>query len=86
MTDALSYLDAVKAQFSEHPDVYNKFLDIMKEFKTEQCVIPFANIVYALNARTDSIRLASSSACRHCFVDTHRSSRVSIPSSQRAIT
>jgi len=36
VNDALSYLDAVKTQFHEQPDVYNKFLDIMKEFKTEQ--------------------------------------------------
>ncbi|KAF8624979.1 hypothetical protein AX15_005613 [Amanita polypyramis BW_CC] len=35
VTDALSYLDAVKAQFHEQPDVYNRFLDIMKEFKNE---------------------------------------------------
>ena len=36
VTDALSYLDAVKVQFSDQPDVYNHFLDIMKEFKNEQ--------------------------------------------------
>ncbi|KIL63546.1 hypothetical protein M378DRAFT_79542 [Amanita muscaria Koide BX008] len=35
VTDALSYLDAVKAQFHDQPDVYNHFLDIMKEFKNE---------------------------------------------------
>ncbi|GAC71740.1 gluconate kinase [Moesziomyces antarcticus T-34] len=29
--DALSYLDQVKVQFAEHPDVYNRFLDIMKD-------------------------------------------------------
>ena len=34
LNDALSYLDQVKGQFSDHPDVYNKFLDIMKEFKS----------------------------------------------------
>ena len=34
VTDALSYLDAVKVRFSEQPDVYNHFLDIMKDFKT----------------------------------------------------
>ncbi|KAL1716696.1 hypothetical protein EV715DRAFT_254802 [Schizophyllum commune] len=34
VTDALSYLDNVKQQFSDQPDVYNKFLDIMKEFKS----------------------------------------------------
>ncbi|KZT30944.1 PAH2 domain-containing protein, partial [Neolentinus lepideus HHB14362 ss-1] len=35
VTDALSYLDAVKAQFQDQPDVYNRFLDIMKDFKSE---------------------------------------------------
>jgi paired amphipathic helix protein Sin3a len=35
VTDALSYLDAVKVQFQDQPDVYNKFLDIMKEFKSQ---------------------------------------------------
>lgn len=38
VTDALSYLDAVKVQFQDQPDVYNHFLDIMKEFKNEQSV------------------------------------------------
>lgn len=33
--DALSYLDQVKVQFSESPGVYNQFLDIMKDFKTQ---------------------------------------------------
>ena len=37
--DALSYLDAVKVKFQEQPDVYNHFLDIMKEFKNEQLVL-----------------------------------------------
>lgn len=36
--DALSYLDMVKTQFQERPDVYNRFLDIMKDFKTQTCV------------------------------------------------
>ncbi|THH20510.1 hypothetical protein EW146_g864 [Bondarzewia mesenterica] len=35
VTDALSYLDAVKIQFAEKPDVYNQFLDIMKDFKSQ---------------------------------------------------
>ncbi|KAK0482436.1 histone deacetylase complex, SIN3 component [Armillaria novae-zelandiae] len=35
VTDALSYLDAVKIQFQDQPDVYNQFLDIMKEFKSQ---------------------------------------------------
>ena len=33
--DALSYLDQVKQQFSQQPEVYNRFLDIMKEFKSQ---------------------------------------------------
>lgn len=33
--DALAYLEQVKTQFSAHPNVYNQFLDIMKEFKAQ---------------------------------------------------
>ncbi|KDR72514.1 hypothetical protein GALMADRAFT_281285 [Galerina marginata CBS 339.88] len=40
VTDALTYLDAVKVQFQDQPDVYNHFLDIMKEFKNEQIDTP----------------------------------------------
>jgi paired amphipathic helix protein Sin3a len=40
VTDALSYLDAVKVQFHDKPDVYNHFLDIMKDFKSQMCVFP----------------------------------------------
>ncbi|KAG6837451.1 hypothetical protein H0H93_008994 [Arthromyces matolae] len=40
VTDALSYLDAVKVQFSDQPNVYNQFLDIMKEFKNEKIDTP----------------------------------------------
>ncbi|KAF8189362.1 histone deacetylase complex, SIN3 component [Pholiota molesta] len=40
VTDALTYLDAVKSQFQDQPDVYNHFLDIMKEFKNEQIDTP----------------------------------------------
>ena len=50
--DALSYLDAVKVKFQEQPDVYNHFLDIMKEFKNEQSVFyqstspqPYSNVL-----------------------------------------
>ncbi|KAF7793452.1 hypothetical protein EIP86_004564 [Pleurotus ostreatoroseus] len=35
VTDALGYLDAVKNQFQDKPDVYNHFLDIMKDFKSQ---------------------------------------------------
>lgn len=33
--DALTYLDQVKIRFSDQPDVYNRFLDIMKDFKSQ---------------------------------------------------
>ncbi|XP_037949848.1 uncharacterized protein LOC119680899 isoform X2 [Teleopsis dalmanni] len=32
--DALSYLDQVKLQYADQPQIYNNFLDIMKEFKS----------------------------------------------------
>lgn len=35
VADALTYLDDVKNQFQDHPDVYNRFLDIMKDFKSQ---------------------------------------------------
>jgi len=38
--DALSYLDQVKLQFSGQPQVYNDFLDIMKEFKSQSIDTP----------------------------------------------
>ncbi|KAJ7178645.1 hypothetical protein C8R43DRAFT_974110 [Mycena crocata] len=40
VTDALSYLDAVKNQFQDQPNVYNHFLDIMKEFKSQMIDTP----------------------------------------------
>ncbi|KAG6868490.1 hypothetical protein C0993_002028 [Termitomyces sp. T159_Od127] len=40
VTDALSYLDAVKIQFQERPEVYNQFLDIMKDFKSQSIDTP----------------------------------------------
>ena len=33
--DALTYLDQVKVQFHDQPEVYNRFLDIMKDFKSQ---------------------------------------------------
>jgi len=38
--DALSYLDKVKFQFDRQPAVYNQFLDIMKEFKSQAIDTP----------------------------------------------
>ncbi len=33
LNDALAYLDRVRAEFHDQPDVYNKFLQIMRDFK-----------------------------------------------------
>ena len=33
VSDALSFVDSVKLQFAEQPEVYNEFLGIMKDFK-----------------------------------------------------
>ncbi|KAI8381266.1 uncharacterized protein BYT42DRAFT_604256 [Radiomyces spectabilis] len=38
--DALSYLDQVKIRFADQPDVYNQFLDIMKDFKSQAIDTP----------------------------------------------
>ncbi|KAL1419890.1 hypothetical protein MTO96_004643 [Rhipicephalus appendiculatus] len=38
--DALSYLDQVKLRFGNQPQVYNDFLDIMKEFKSQSIDTP----------------------------------------------
>ncbi|XP_054279983.1 paired amphipathic helix protein Sin3b isoform X2 [Macrosteles quadrilineatus] len=38
--DALSYLDMVKYKFGDQPQVYNDFLDIMKEFKSQSIDTP----------------------------------------------
>ena len=49
VTDALTYLDSVKAKFVDRPDVYNIFLDIMKEFKSQQYVyFPRTTCVFAI--------------------------------------
>ncbi|CAE6387267.1 unnamed protein product [Rhizoctonia solani] len=38
--DALSYLEMVKLKFQDKPDVYNHFLDIMKDFKSQAIDTP----------------------------------------------
>lgn len=38
--DALMYLDQVKMEFGDRPQIYNKFLDIMKTFKSQQIDTP----------------------------------------------
>ena len=38
--DALAYLDQVKMKFEDKPEIYNQFLDIMKEFKAQSIDTP----------------------------------------------
>mmetsp|Transcript_29389 Transcript_29389/g.90944 ORF Transcript_29389/g.90944 Transcript_29389/m.90944 type:complete len:146 (-) Transcript_29389:2676-3113(-) len=38
--DTLLYLDQVKMAFGEKPEIYNKFLDIMKNFKAQEIDTP----------------------------------------------
>ncbi|KAI0244346.1 hypothetical protein L0F63_004235, partial [Massospora cicadina] len=38
--DALSYLDRVKLEFQNQPEIYNRFLDIMKDFKSQAIDTP----------------------------------------------
>ena len=38
--DALMYLDQVKMEFGDRPQIYNEFLDIMKTFKSQQIDTP----------------------------------------------
>lgn len=40
LKDALSYLDAIKFAYHDQPDVYNNFLDIMKDFKAQTIDTP----------------------------------------------
>jgi len=55
VTDALSYLDAVKVQFYDKPDVYNHFLDIMKDFKSQMCVLPLTISPFPLVPLSSSV-------------------------------
>ena len=40
LNDALTYLDMVKVRFADDPRVYNQFLDIMKDFKSQTIDTP----------------------------------------------
>jgi paired amphipathic helix protein Sin3a len=42
--DALGYLDLVRIQFQSQPEVYNRFLDIMKDFKAQKYVFCFVGV------------------------------------------
>jgi hypothetical protein len=63
----MSYLDQDKVQFHDHPDVYNRFLDIMKDFKSQTWVqIAGAALLLQANAMLESTHLASSAGFRSC--------------------
>ena len=48
--DALNYLDAIKEESQDQPDIYNHFLDIMKDFKKQLCVKLFClPLIFGLN-------------------------------------
>lgn len=34
--DALQYLEQVRQQFSDRPEVYSNFLEVMKDFKSQE--------------------------------------------------
>ena len=38
--DALLYLDQVKMEFGDKPEIYNEFLDIMRNFKAQEIDTP----------------------------------------------
>jgi paired amphipathic helix protein Sin3a len=40
VSDALGYLEQVKNQFGDQPAIYNRFLEIMKEFKAQNIDTP----------------------------------------------
>src|SRR6266550_81380 len=82
VTDALSYLDAVKVQFQEKPEVYNQFLDIMKDFKGQVCVLVFSSFFFASHYFAPASTLQGSySAFRVFFMATPILFRVSTLSS-----
>lgn len=55
--DALGYLDQVKSKFNDQPFVYNQFLDIMKEFKSQSLDTPgvIAKVSTLFRGHTDLI-------------------------------
>ena len=57
VSDALNYVDAVKNQFQNNPDVYNNFLEIMKDFKSQRCVLLHLSCVSAPTMRLELCRI-----------------------------
>ncbi|KFY17488.1 hypothetical protein V492_00642 [Pseudogymnoascus sp. VKM F-4246] len=48
MSEAVSYLDQVKAQFIDQPDIYNTFINILKDFNSQ--VIDYPGLVSRTSA------------------------------------
>lgn len=42
---AFEFLDKVKLYYQKQPEVYNQFLDIMKDFKNHRYLISFLNVL-----------------------------------------
>jgi hypothetical protein len=52
LNDALAYLDRVQAEFHDQPEIYNKFLQIMRDFKINaysscpcSLLLPFVGLI-----------------------------------------
>lgn len=65
--DALSYLDQVKVQFADQPDVYNRFLDIMKDFKSQAYVIGLLQSFGCDSPKPCNFAFADNSQNRHTW-------------------
>lgn len=42
VTNALNYVGIIQTEFADQPHVYNAFLNALKDFKENQCVLLFA--------------------------------------------
>ena len=58
LNDALSYLDQVKIFYSDEPDVYNQFLNIMRDFKSGAIDTPavIGRIVHLFSGNPDLVQ------------------------------
>ncbi|KAG8706173.1 Transcriptional regulatory protein sin3 [Ceratobasidium sp. 395] len=90
--DALSYLDMVKVKFQDKPDVYNHFLDIMKDFKCQAIDTPgvIDRVSGLFNGHTASIQ-AFNTFLPHgyridCTVDQHDHNLITVTTPSRTTT
>lgn len=79
INDALAYLDTIKVEFSDQPDVYQNFLDIMKELKKKQCVPTIYLFLDAGPLCTEPTPPAQPAVLGTCSADTPRWSGASMP-------